>query len=144
MIPLTHCFGWTKISCDEQKNRMREFADAGAKHLVLTNGLLAEGLKDSAYLMTFADDMKEFGLDFVDSHALWGMWSDPGLPAEEWREIMLLRHRMAFRICQYYGVRTMAFHTGNTFNSIVGAGLTLEDYRRSLIDSLEILSAVLH
>ena len=139
MIPLTHCFGWTKGSRDEQKNWMREFADAGAKHLVLTNSLLAEGAKDSGYLMTFAADMKEFGLDFVDSHAHWGAWSDPGLPAEEWREIMLLRHRMAFRFCRHFGVRTMAFHTGNTFNSAFGKELVLEDYYDALIRSLEIL-----
>ena len=139
MIPLTHCFGWTKGSRDDQKNWMREFADAGAKHLVLTNSLLAEGAKDSGYLMTFAADMKEFGLDFVDSHAHWGAWADPGLPAEEWREIMLLRHRMAFRFCRHFGVRTMAFHTGNTFNSAFGKELVLEDYFNALIRSLEIL-----
>ena len=139
MIPLTHCFGWTKGSRDEQKNWLREFAENGAEHLVLTNGLLAEGLKDSAYLMEFAKDMKEFGLDFVDSHALWGMWADPGIPAEEWREIMLLRHRMAFRFCQHYGVHTMTFHTGNTFNSVYGKDLTLDDYYNALIRSLEIL-----
>ena len=139
MIPLTHCFGWTKGSRDEQKNWMREFAENGAEHLVLTNGLLAEAAKDPAYLMEFAKDMKEFGLDFVDSHALWGTWSDPGIPVAEWREIMLLRHRMAFRFCQHYGVHTMTFHTGNTFNSIYGKDLTLDDYCNALIRSLEIL-----
>ena len=139
MIPLTHCYAWTKESRDEQKNRMREFAENGAEHLVLTNGLLAEGAKDSGYLMAFAADMKEFGLDFVDSHAHWGTWSDPGMPLAEWREIMLLRHQTAFRFCRHFGVRTMAFHTGNTFNSIFGKELTLEDYFNALIRSLEIL-----
>ena len=139
MIPLTHCYAWTQGSREEQKNRMREFAENGAEHLVLTSSLLAEGAKDSGYLMTFAADMKEFGLDFVDSHAFWGTWSDPGMPMAEWREIMLLRHQMAFRFCNRFGVRTMAFHTGNTFNNIFGKELTLEDYYDALIRSLEIL-----
>ena len=89
--------------------------------------------------MTFFDDMKEFGLDFVDSHALWGTWSDPGMPLAEWKEILLLRHRMAFLFCRRFGVRTMAFHTGNTCNSLFGKNLTLEDYYNALIRSLEIL-----
>ena len=139
MISLTYCYPWTKGSPEEQKQWMREFADCGARNLVLTNSLLGEGCRDTGYLIEFYRNMGEFGLRFVDSHALWGTWSDPGMPLAEWKAPLLLRHRMAFRFCERFGVRTMAFHTGNTFNSIFGAGLTLADYRRSLIDSLEIL-----
>lgn len=119
--------------------RMREFAEAGEKHLVLTSSLLGEGCKDSRYLLLFFSDIKEYGLDFMDSHALWGTWSDPGMPMAEWREVMILRHRMAFRFCHRFGVRTVAFHTGNTLNSIFGKDLKLEDYYDALIRSLEIL-----
>lgn len=137
MIPLTHCYAWTEGSREEHKKWMREFSENGAEHLVLTSKLLAEGAKDPGYLITFANDMKEFGLDFVDSHAHWGTWSDPGMPLAEWREIMLMQHRMAFQFCSRFGVRTMTFHTGNTFNSIFGKELTLEDYYNALIRSLE-------
>lgn len=139
MIPLTYCYPWTKGSREEQKNWMREFAENGVSHLVLTSSLLGEGCRNTEYLITFSKDMQEFGLYFVDSHALWGTWSDPGMPLSEWKEILLLRHRMTFMFCRRFGVRTMAFHTGNTFNSIFGADLTLEDYYKSLIASLEIL-----
>ena len=118
MVPLTFCFPWCKGSREERKEWMREFSEAGAQHLVLTSELLGKGCADTGFLLDFARDMREFGLDFVDSHALWGTWSDPGMPLAEWREALLLRHRLAFQFCLRFGVETMAFHTGNTFNSI--------------------------
>jgi sugar phosphate isomerase/epimerase len=139
MVPLTYCFPWVKGSREERKQWMREFAEAGADHIVLTSELLGKGCGDTGFLLDLARDMREFGLDFVDSHALWGTWSDPGMPLGEWREAMLLRHQLAFRFCLRFGVETMAFHTGNTFNSIFGAKLTLDDYYRALTDSLEVL-----
>ena len=139
MKKLTHNYPWYKGNAEEQRAWMREFAEAGAQHLVLTSDLLGKGCADTGYLLDFARDMHEFGLDFVDSHAFWGTWSDPGMPLAEWREVLLLRHKLAFRFCLRFGVDTMAFHTGNTFNSIFGAKLTLDDYYRALADSLEIL-----
>ena len=136
---LTHCFPWTEWSREERTARMRELADLGETHLVLTSKLLQEGASDPAYLMAFDQAMKSFGLTFTDCHAFWGTWSDPGMPLDEWKEILLLRHRMAFRFCERYGVTTMAFHTGNTFNSLFGKGLKLEDYYRALTASLDIL-----
>ena len=67
MIPLTYCYPWTKGTRDEQKQWMREFAESGVKHLVLTSNLFGEGCRDTGYLLTFYQDMQEFGLDFVDS-----------------------------------------------------------------------------
>ena len=99
MVPLTYCFPWVKGSREERKQWMREFAEAGANHLVLTSELLGRGCADTGFLMDFSRDMSEFGLDFVDSHALWGTWSDPGMPLAEWREALLLRHKLTFRFC---------------------------------------------
>ena len=136
---LTHCLPWTQWSREDRTTRMRELAELGETHIVLTSKLLEAAAADSAYLITFAEEMKSFGLTFTDCHAFWGTWSDPGMPVPEWREVMLLRHRMAFRLCARYGITTMAFHTGNTFNSLFGKDLKLEDYYRSLTDSLDIL-----
>lgn len=136
---LTHWWPWTEWSREERKEFMRNLADAGEPHVVLTSALLKEGVGNTSYLMDFDSDMKEFGLQFTDSHALWGTWSDPGMPLDEWREILLLRHRLSFRLCARFGVTTIAFHTGNTFNSIFGKQLTLEDYFQAMIRSLEVL-----
>ncbi len=55
---------------------MREFADAGAQYLVLTSGLLGEGVKSIRYLLDF----------HMDAHALWGTWEAPGMPLEKWHD----------------------------------------------------------
>ncbi|MBE6391575.1 MAG: sugar phosphate isomerase/epimerase [Lentisphaerae bacterium] len=139
MVPLTFCYPWLKLTRDEQKQKMAEFADNGVKHLVLTAGLLEAGVRDTGVLNTFFNDMQEYGLQFTDSHAFWGNWSDPGLPLPEWKEIMLLRHRIAFQFCKRFGVKTMAFHTVTTNSNVYGKNLTFDDYYKSLISSLEIL-----
>lgn len=139
MKPLTYFFGWTRYQADERRQYLREFANNGARHLVLSSALLEQGAANSGYLINFQAQMQEFGLDFTDAHAMWGLWSDPGMPMAQWREIMLLRHRLSFRLCQQFGVHTIAFHTGNTFNSVFGKDLTIDDYFQALIDSLEIL-----
>lgn len=139
MIPLTFCYPWLKVDREKQKQVMAEFAENGVQHLVLTTGLLEAGMHDTSLLAAFFKDMQEYGLQFTDSHAFWGYWSDPGMPLPEWREIMLLRHRMAFQFCKRFGVKTMAFHTGTTNSAIYGKNLTLDDYYQALISSLEIL-----
>lgn len=141
MIPLTYWHPWTKLSNEEHKHDLRDFSENGAEHLVLTSGLLMEGFRDSAYLIAFEQDMRQYGLDFVDAHAPFGLWSDIGMPDAKWREIMLLRHRTALQFCKRFEVGTMAFHTGNTLNSIFGKELTLDDYYSALISALEILVA---
>ena len=139
MVPLTFCYPWLKVDREKQKQIMFEFAENGVNHLVLTTGLLEAGIHDTGLLAAFFKDMQEYGLQFTDSHALWGYWSDPGMPVPEWKEVMLLRHRIAFQFCKRFGVKTMAFHTGTTNSSIYGKNLTLDDYYQALISSLEIL-----
>ena len=134
---LTHAYPWTKGDSDTQKKWMREFAEAGETHIVLSCGLLGEACKDPDYLIKFHKEMQNFGLDFVDGHALWGEWSDLGMPLEEWHEQLILRHKACFRFCSQFGVNTLAFHTGHTFNSIFGKDLKLDDYRKMLVRSLE-------
>ncbi|MBR7107225.1 MAG: sugar phosphate isomerase/epimerase [Lentisphaeria bacterium] len=139
MVVLTFCYPWLKLEREERKQKMAEFAENGVQNLVLTTGLLEAGCRDTGLLVSFFQDMQEYGLQFTDSHAFWGYWSDPGMPLPEWKEVMLLRHRMAFQFCNRFGVKTMAFHTGTTNSSVYGKNLTLDDYYQALISSLEIL-----
>ncbi|MBP5182035.1 MAG: sugar phosphate isomerase/epimerase [Lentisphaeria bacterium] len=134
---LTHAYSWTAGDPDTRKTWMREFAEAGETHIVLTNKLLSEACGEPIYLMNFYKEMRNFGLDFVDGHALWGPWSDPGMPLEEWHEQLILRHRATLRFCSRFGVDTLAFHTGVTSKGLFGKELTLDDYRKSLIRSME-------
>ena len=116
---------------------MRRFSDCGEHHLVMTSSLLEAGCAKTEYLLAFAEDMRDFDLDFVDAHAPWGGWSDPAMPLDEWKEVLLMRHRMCFRFCRYFGIRTVTFHTGNPRSDIYKRKFTFEDYCRSMIRTLE-------
>ena len=117
MIPLTFCYPWLKVDREKQKQVMAEFAENGVQHLVLTTGLLEAGMHDTSLLAAFFKDMQEYGLQFTDSHAFWGYWSDPGMPLPEWREIMLLRHRMAFQFCKRFGSSSQVRHSSGSLRS---------------------------
>ena len=84
----------------------------------------------------YQKELKEFDLNLMDAHAPWGTWKDPGMPLEEFHELITLRHKAAIRICNQFNVTSMAFHTGNTFNSIFG-NFTLDDYYNMMIRTLE-------
>ena len=134
---ITYLFGWLGKSAEEQEQAMHEFIEAGEKYVVLTSSLLEEGCRKTETLVDLHTRLRKAGLEFADAHAPWGTWSDPGHPLEEYRKILLDRQKMALRFCAMFGVTTMTYHTGNTFNSIFGQHLKLEDYYNALIRSLE-------
>ena len=137
MTKLTHNYPWYKGNSEEQRAWMREFADAGERYIVLNYRLLGEACKDPACLIAFHAEMRNFGLDFADAHAPWGTWTDPGMPLEAWHEQVILRHRIAIRLCAQFGIDTLTFHTGSAANNIFGTDLKLGDYRNMLIRSME-------
>ena len=136
MIPVTYCYPWTADTEDERHAKLKNIADSGIRRVVLTSGLLDKMTSDPQLLFSFRQDLKEYGLTFMDGHAPWGTWKDPGMPLEEYHDQVILRHKMAIRFCRDLNVTSLAFHTGNTFNSIFGK-FTLEDYYAMLIRSME-------
>ena len=57
--PVTHAYPWTNKESDAQKIAMRDFAEAGETHLVLTNRLLGAACEDPDYLIRFHRNMRE-------------------------------------------------------------------------------------
>ena len=139
---ITHLLGFHKWDTAEQDRVMQELVEAGEKYVVLNSGLLEEGCKKSDCLIDFHSRLKSAGLEFLDAHAPWGVWADPGMPVKDFRDIMLCRHKIALNFCRIFGVTTLAFHTGNTTNHIFGSDLTLDDYYKALIEALEELLPV--
>ena len=137
MTELTFNWPLFNVDEDERRHRLRQLADTGICNIVLNNSLIENAIVSPEICRKYILELKEYGLKFVDAHAPWGTWKDPGMPLEEYHEQVVLRQKMAIRICNECGVRTMAFHTGNTFNSIFGKKLKLDDYYRMLLRSLE-------
>ena len=136
MIPVTYSWPWAKADEAQQKETLKNLADNGFRHLVLSDKTIEACIVTPELIGKHKKALAEFGLDFVDAHAPWGAWKDPGMPLESQHEMVVLRQKMAIRVCHELGVHTMAYHTGNTFNSIFGQDLKLEDYYQMLLRSL--------
>lgn len=136
MIKITHVLSWITTE-DNRIRMMRDLVQAGEKYVVLTSSLMEEGCRKTENLLDFHTLLKKEGLEFADAHAPWGTFSDPGMPLNQYHYITMDRLKMAIRFCALFGVRTLTFHTGNTLNSVFGKDLTLDDYYRALIRSLE-------
>jgi len=124
-------------SDDERRATLQRLADNGVTHVVLNSKLLEHFMVVPEAVMKFDSDMREYGISFMDAHAPWGTWKDLAVPLEEKHEMVVLLQKMALRLCRHFGVTCIAYHTCNTLNSLFGASLTLDDYYRMLLRTVE-------
>lgn len=134
-VPLTYFFNFAHIDANARPWILAELAEAGAKHLVLTDSLLADILKDAAQLNAIEKEMADAGLDFVDSHAQFGIEIDMNLQQTAQRRMMIARHKLALEIAHYFHVETMTIHVGNNRTQEL-ATLPLQNHIDAVTDSL--------
>ena len=137
-LPLTYFFEWEL--CDERTRRtvMAEFAANGAKHIVLTSGLLNMLCGTPALYRKLAAEVEAAGLTFVDAHAPFRSECDLWLPVEKYRRQMLARLKFELQLVRDFGVETITIHVGNW----PYPGYELEDYRDAVRRSLNELVPV--
>ena len=134
-VPLTYFFNFLQIDAKARPWLLAGMADAGAKHLVLTDSLLADILKDAAQLNAIEKEMADAGLDFVDSHAQFGLDIDMNLLNKPQRRAMIARHKLALEIAHYFHVETITIHVGNNRTQEL-ATLPLQNHIDAVTDSL--------
>ena len=124
-LPLTYYFEWE--FCDERTRRsvMAEFAANGAKHIVLTDGLLKMIGGDPKAYRKLPAEAAAAGLSFVDAHAPYRDECDMWLPVREYRPLMLARLKFNLQLVHDFGIGTLTVHVGNW----PYAGYPLEAYR---------------
>lgn len=141
MIPVTHVFEWANIADKVRRNLFMEFAEVGAKHLVLTCEMIMNCIQKNPYINIYRKDMADAGLTFNDAHAPFGVWDDLDLPIEELRPLMLNRHKLSLQICDLLDVRTCTIHIGNgdlAFGELNKVDILWECVRRSLEELLPV------
>ena len=112
-VPVSFLFDFGQTNEKTRPYFMHEFAVNGAKHLVLSNTLISEVMKDYTLQKTLLDEMAAEGLTFADAHATFGPMRDLICPVEEARPQMLLRQKLTLQILADMGVKTITIHTGN-------------------------------
>jgi len=113
MKQFTYLFDFQHVSETGRRWAMHEFAQLGAKHLVLTDTLIAMIMQNPTLQKTLADELAGEGLTFVDAHSPFGKERDLLTPYAESRPQMLARHRLAMQIAADLGVDTITIHVGN-------------------------------
>ena len=140
MVPVSHFLSWTVFPREVRRNLMQEFADNGAKHLVLTHTLIEEIMADSGYAETLQKEVADAGLSFVGAHAPFGTSLDLDVPFPRARSMMMQRHRLALEIVSSFGIDSCTIHVGNTPELF--RGYSLADLYNNIVDALENLLPV--
>ena len=112
-VPVTYVVS-RELSKDENRRKaMEDFAAAGAKHLVLSDVFISEIMRDHKFAGVLNSELAGNGLSFADAHSPFGGILDLNCPDQTFRPQMILRHKMAIRICAAMGVKTITIHPGS-------------------------------
>lgn len=112
-VPVTYVVSGELSKEDNRRKAMADFAAAGAKHLVLSNVFISEIMRDHKFAGVLNSELAEHGLSFADAHSPFGGILDLNCPDQAFRPQMILRHKMAIRICAELGVKTITIHPGS-------------------------------
>ena len=91
------------------------FAVNGAKHLVLNDQMIASILAHPDLAEKLTQEIHDEGLDWVDSHAMFGRYWDLNSLVPERFEQIVARKKLELRIAADMGVKTMTIHVGNSY-----------------------------
>ncbi|MBO5959320.1 MAG: hypothetical protein J6Q65_04275, partial [Lentisphaeria bacterium] len=67
--PISYYVEYNKLTDETRLFFLRELAEHGAKHVVLTSPLICTILERPAFLKTIRQELAEAGLSFLDVHA---------------------------------------------------------------------------
>lgn len=140
MIPVTYSYPWVNPDPEIQKANLKNLAENGIKNLVLQDKNLEEIIRHPELAYQWKEHLAEFGLKFMDAHAPWGLWKDPGMPFEEIHDAIINYHKIAILYCHILGITSITYHTGNTYPSIAqypGKTFTFDDYKKMLRRAME-------
>lgn len=130
-VPLTFLFDFAPgMPAMFRPYFFREFAEAGAKHLVLTDTLIKQICSDENLADILQKEMAAEGLTFVDAHAPFGVRWDMNCP-DEYHKVMIARHKLNINIAASMNVDTITIHLGNDLDAT-----PLEVHRRRIEDAL--------
>ena len=135
MLPLTYLFDFSNQNDQAIPFILKEFAVNGAKHLVLTDYMISRIFLSYHFADTLKEQMNNAGLDFVDSHAMFGPRLDLCTPLPHDRRIAIHRLNMTLEIIAYMGVNTITVHVGNN--------VRFEEKYRSLEQNIERINEAL-
>ena len=111
-VPLSYFYAWDKIPFEMFPNMMREFQDNGAKHLVITDFMLENMIRDPQYLLSLRKHMFDTKMEFFECHGLWSRGNDMVCIDKCRRPGLIADHKLAMSYAAELGCKTYVMHIG--------------------------------
>jgi|LSQX01.3.fsa_nt_gb sugar phosphate isomerase/epimerase len=138
--PITFNIRTGDLNGQMRKIQLSEYAFHGAKHVVLTNEMMRDIMRNPRQAEVYRKEINEVGLELADAHAPFGAIEDLNVPDSPIREMMIQRGKLALMIAADAGVETITFHTGN--NQGVSANYTIDEQHEFTTRAVEELLPV--
>lgn len=133
---LTHNAYFAGVPEEYHNYIFEEWRSHGAAKLVLQEGIVVSALKDPEFGNRFLQRAERHGIRMADGHVPWNPQWALNTP-EEHREIMLNNNRRALEFCAEAGCTTLTIHVGDNICWDAARGITHEEGRDLLDDSLD-------
>ena len=82
------------------------------RRLVLSYAMMEQLMAQPSLLPVWRDELKEFDLVFMDSHAPWGAGKELGTSEKELHGQAVLRHKKFIRFCHELNISSLTCHPG--------------------------------
>ena len=133
-IRLTHFYTWSEVPDPLAPVVLREFADNGAKSIVLTEIWGQRLLREPAFCTKLKNWLKSSGMSLFECHGLWNAGYDLNITDRPRRPGMIADHKMFMEYAADLGCKTYTVHIGPYYP---GMEPSIDDALEQLIPAAE-------
>ena len=109
----SYFFDWQNFKDYPMLERMAaEFAENGAKNIVITENLLERFLSEPTFFYLFSKIIEKHGLKFAGCHGLWSGVKDLNCDDRQYRPISIANHKRAMGYAAEAGCKEYVVHIG--------------------------------
>ena len=111
-IQLTHFYPWKSVPDVMAPLLIQEFADNGAKNLVLIEAWVERLIDEPGFCSRLKGWLRACGMNIFECHGLWGAGYDLNITDRPRRKGMIEDHKLGMEYAADFGCRTYTVHIG--------------------------------
>jgi len=111
-IQLTHFYPWKPIPDLAAPLLLQEFADNGAKNLVLIEAWVERLIREPGFCSKLKGWLRACGMNIFECHGVWGQGYDLNITELPRRKGMIEDHKLSMEYAAFFGCKTYTVHIG--------------------------------
>ena len=111
-IQLTHFYPWKPVPDLMVPLIMQDFADNGAKNLVLIEPWLERLINEPGFCGKLKGWLRASGMNIFECHGAWGLGYDLNITELPRRKGMIEDHKLGMEYAAFFGCKTYTVHMG--------------------------------